>query len=481
MLWHITKREILDHISSLRFALTLALVLMLFIMNALVFINSYEWRLKDYSKEVNKQLQMFREASSSLSALIFLRKEGSLYKSPGHLAFCAEGQEKNLPKRVELRSESGGVTGAMNYSYYTPWYIEYPYEKYRRNLKLQRFVELDWSFIIGVVMSFVAVLFTFDAISGEREHGTLRLVLSNSIPRNIVLLGKYLGASVSLGIPLILGFLLNLLIVNMDKSILMSDSDWLKIGTMVTISFIYLSLFIWLGLLVSSRMPGSSMSLIILLLIWVILVVIIPSSIGTLTGRESQLPKLTAVSARIDAIADEIQQRYERHGLMEDSPKKAYPPTAATLRWANYLKERYDTEAQIKAEYLSHQFAQVRRIRAIARISPTAVYQYALESLAGTGFTHHEQFIAQVRRYREEFLEFIKSEDRKDSNSLHIYFLPETVSDKPVNFQKVPQFAEQYSFETAFQKSFWDMGLLVGLNVLLFLAAVIAFLQADVR
>lgn len=210
---------------------------------------------------------MFREASSSLSALIFLRKEGSLYKRPGHLAFCAEGQEKSLPKRVELKSKSGFFSSGsgMSYAYYTPWYIEYPYEKYRRNPKLQRFAELDWSFIIGVVMSFVAVLFTFDAICGERERGTLRLVLSNPIPRDILLLGKYLGALVSLGIPLILGFLLNLLIVNMDKSISMNGSDWLKIGTMVIISFTYLSVFICLGLLVSSRLPNSSMSLNVLL------------------------------------------------------------------------------------------------------------------------------------------------------------------------------------------------------------------------
>lgn len=480
MIWHITKREILDHMTSLRFALTLALVLTLFVANALVFTNSYGRRLKDYLKEAGKQSRMFREASSSLSKLIFLKDEGSLYKRPSHLAFCAEGQEKDLPTRVKLKSKFGSVTGAIEYSYYTPWYIEYPYEKYRRNLRLPRFAELDWSFIIGVVMSFVAVLFTFDVISRERERGTLCLVLSNPIPRGIVLLGKYLGALISLGIPLILGFLFNLIMVNLDEGISISGSDWLRIGTMAVISITYLSLFIWLGLFISSRIPSSAMSLVILLLIWVTLVVIIPGSIGTLAGKFYSLPTSEESHAQLDAIQDEFRESYKRKDLMQEAPKRSYPPTAATLKWADHLRN-YDTEARVRAEHLSRQFAQVRRVRAMARISPTAVYQYTLEALSGTGFARHQQFIAQVRRYREGFLEFIKNEDRKDPNSLHICFLPETISDKPVDFQNVPRFVERNSFETALQTALWDMGLLAGMNVLLLLAAVVIFLRADVR
>ena len=51
--------------------------------------------------------------------------------------------------------------------------------------------KVDWEFIIGYVLSFVGLLFVFDSISGERQQGTMRLILSNSIPRYTVLLGKF--------------------------------------------------------------------------------------------------------------------------------------------------------------------------------------------------------------------------------------------------------------------------------------------------
>ena len=66
--------------------------------------------------------------------------------------------------------------------------------------------------MIGYVLSLIAILFTFDSISGERERGTLRLMLANSIPRHTVLLGKFLGALISISAPLTLAVLMNLLI-----------------------------------------------------------------------------------------------------------------------------------------------------------------------------------------------------------------------------------------------------------------------------
>jgi ABC-type transport system involved in multi-copper enzyme maturation permease subunit len=47
------------------------------------------------------------------------------------------------------------------------------------------------------------------AISGERERGTLRLVLSGPISRATVLMGKYLAVLIALAVALLAGVLLN--------------------------------------------------------------------------------------------------------------------------------------------------------------------------------------------------------------------------------------------------------------------------------
>ncbi|HML83996.1 MAG TPA: ABC transporter permease subunit, partial [Bacteroidales bacterium] len=43
--------------------------------------------------------------------------------------------------------------------------------------------------ITGILLSLLAILFSYDSISGEREDGTLKLLLSNHLPRPLLLTG----------------------------------------------------------------------------------------------------------------------------------------------------------------------------------------------------------------------------------------------------------------------------------------------------
>ena len=53
--------------------------------------------------------------------------------------------------------------------------------------------KIDWQLIITYLHYVNPLLFTFDALSGEREQGTLRLCLANPISRPVLLIGKFLG------------------------------------------------------------------------------------------------------------------------------------------------------------------------------------------------------------------------------------------------------------------------------------------------
>ena len=50
---------------------------------------------------------------------------------------------------------------------------------------------IDFTFIVQVVLSLFAILFTYDTINGERESGTLKLAFSNAVPRGF--LGRPVG------------------------------------------------------------------------------------------------------------------------------------------------------------------------------------------------------------------------------------------------------------------------------------------------
>ena len=158
-------------------------------------------------------------------------------------------------------------------------------------------IKIDWVFI-GIFMSFFVILFTFDAIAGERVHGTLSLMMSNQISRGQVLLAKYLGAFFTLMMPLILGILMNLLIIYLSGNIPFDSADWFRILGMVGLFGLHISIFIFLGLFFSSRVSNAITSLVWLLLTWVCLAFILPSLIGLFVGTLDPIPSIEVVSSR---------------------------------------------------------------------------------------------------------------------------------------------------------------------------------------
>ena len=125
---------------------------------------------------------------------------------------------------------------------------------------------IDFTFIVQVVLSLFGILFTYNAINGEWEAGTLKLVLSNAIPRGQYILAKFLGAWVGLVVPLLIPIGLALLIV-MVMNVPMTGVEWSKLVTLIGISVLYFTFFIMLGLLVSALPRRSTVSFLVL---WVI-------------------------------------------------------------------------------------------------------------------------------------------------------------------------------------------------------------------
>ncbi len=485
MIWHIAKREILDNLTRFRFALTMVLVMALMVMNAVIFVGSqYPRRIAEYSKDINAATESMKERSASLGVL-GVTGPGDLYKKPSPLAFIATGADAKLPKRVTANASSGSNWTASNfhYSHSNNWWLEYTQDVFQKNDALPNFTELDWTFIIGLVMSFMAILFTYDAISGERETGTLSLLMSNSVSRATVLLAKFIGAFLTLMLPLLIGILLNLMIVNASKLVSLDESEWLRFGIIVVSSALYISIFLWLGLFISSQFSNSSSSLLVLLLIWVVFVVLIPNTMGALASGFQQVPSRSEVSRLKEAKLDEIHERYwkDRKLFQFGSPSDNPPNIEALRTWAGYLTERADAKSRFDDEHLDKQFAQVGFTQQITRLSPAAIYKYALESLSGTGFARHKRFVQQARRYRQQFVDFIQSEDRADNESYHVYLVKEGLSQKPVAFNSIPKFSEELTLDITFKGALLDLMLLVSLSLLLFMVAVLAFLRSDVK
>ena len=480
MIWHIIRKDILENLLSLRFMLSMILIVSLFAAGSFIFVGKYREQSQHYWEKTNKNLSDLSGRLDRLHKLAFFEQQ--IFRKPKLLSLCVEGHEKSFP----------------NYVKFDIFKIGLPEVKGSTNFILPHFSDVNWVFIISLVLSFIALVFTFDSICGEKEAGTLRLMLANTIPRHKVLLGKYFGAVLTLCIPLLLGLIVNLIIVIASSITIISGLEWLKILVVVILSFLYLSIFVFLGIFVSSRTSSSANCMVVLLLIWVNLVILIPSLGRTVSNMFSKTPtrvelnrKLSGAKQQVWDNSDEKFGKNSGNSMSNpDDPSMNLPARARRYNaWSN-------TENGVIEDHHNKMMAQALTGRNFTCISPTAVYQRASEAVAGVGIARCASLYQQVKRYQTNLKEFIRSRDSEDPDSRHLIFDEDifdeddssgsfdwkTISKRPVDFDIVPKFQEHdLALGESLKLAIWDIGLLVLFNLVFFAASFVSFLRYDVR
>ncbi len=474
MVGQIVRKEILENFLSLRFVLSLLLVISIFAISGFVFVSKYEQQCQDYWRATNKGLANLGDQTNKLYKLALYKQE--VYRKPKTLALCTEGFDKSIPNHFKFNAFSR----------------DYPEIRGRTNALLFRFCDVDWVFIVSLFLSFGAFIFAYNSICGEKEAGTLRLMLAGSVPRHKILLGKYLAIMFTLGVPMLLGILINLIIVTSSENISINAGRWYKILVIIVFSFLYLSIFVLLGMFISSRTSRSVSSMVILLFLWVGLVILVPS-FGRVVGKTFQkVPTQAEMQRRVSEMMeqwfqDALSGKYgENAGSSGPNLESGNYNPPARARWKNAGTEHRN---KVIDEHLNQMTAQVVIGRQFTRISPVEIYRQACETIAGTGIKRFSELRHKIRRYQTDFKEYIRSRDAEDPDSLHLLFEDmgcanwwKTMSHKPVDFDTVPKFQERdLALGESLQLAIWDIGLLALFNLVFFAASFVSFLRYDVR
>ena len=467
-MWHIAKREIYDNLNSLRFALTTLLLFGLMLINAIVHLQEHPGRMQKCHDAATASLDRLKSRTSLYQ--IAQEGPGYLYKKPSSLHFCADGGEDFLADNVH-----GGFYAWATDDLAGFWQLDYmPATLNRQNIRPDT-IKIDWGFVIGYVLSLIAILFTFDSISGEREQGTLRLTLANSVPRHTVLIGKFLGALISISIPFTLAILMNLLVIATASEVQLGPDAWSRLGIIFFVAILYLCLFLALGLLVSSRVRQSAASLVILLLIWVTFVVFMPSTLAYIASGFSPSMTYDQFNERAFNLTNELRGKYEAR--LQDTSE--HPDKKMELSGEYVIKDVTERE-RLSHEYLTQQHDQIQLARSVTRISPVVLVQHLLEVFAGTGFERHQQFVENVQRYAREYREFVSDMDRADPDSLHIIGVYEGMSKKPISPESIPMFEDTLSLNRDLNAAAVDLLLLTLFFVVFFSGAYLAFVRIEI-
>ncbi len=482
MLAAIVKRELIDHLLSLRFGLALVLTVGLMVLNALSFVGgSYEFRRDHYLKQVQAEQEIRHgNAQRGMWKLILHGGQDYIYKKPSPLMFCATDANDALPERLMTKGGNSTYNGTKFYSPFVLIYwdiIDIWAPKASQLLKTQA---IDWVFIIGGLLSLMALLFTFDAFIGEKERGTLKLVMAQSLPRHTLLLGKFLGAMLALTIVLSLAIVVNLLIVLALSKVHLGLAEAGGLVGMVVLSLLYLACFVALGLWLSIWSSTTRSSLVGVLLMWTGGVLLWPATGGALAARVlvSEFEEELVLGMGFTSNDMPIQRKLAglRGSLQNRDLRK--PEKVRQLADAQRAVRQFHQDREDR--FLAHSLGEIENARHIVRLSPMGCFQYGMEALAGTGLARHKSFVEQARTFVQQFEQTLLNRDRDDPKSMHIHLVAQGLSRQKIDPDTLPVFTEDLSATTLLQHAAIDVIGLLFFPMLTYMLAYRAWLRASI-
>ena len=191
----------------------------------------------------------------------------------------------------------------------------------KSNPFLSIFSNFDIVSIISIILSIIAVFIVADTISGEREEEVLKLVFSHQVSRPVYFLAKYLGSMVILTIPLLLIFLITLLYMQFQPVIKLDLADWGRILEIFISCLLFLSVFILIGLMISSFFSTGAVSTLVGLIVWLLMVMIYPNTIDYIVAQTVNIPTTEELRASMQKLREErsvvYQENREKCGFPE--------------------------------------------------------------------------------------------------------------------------------------------------------------------
>ncbi|MBA7667462.1 hypothetical protein ES703_75551 [subsurface metagenome] len=351
MLKSIIRKEILNNLFSYKFSIIIILSTILILVSLFVMYRDYRLSLENY--------EILQPKSNEAIAII----------PPTPLSIFAKGLDKNLCRSYEIGFGGQIKVGSKQESV---------------NNLFRLFTTPDLLYIVKVILALCAMLFAFDVVSGEKEVGTLRQSLSNSVKRPILIMGKWIGGFTSFVVPFFIAVLLGTILVTMSPLVQMGGENWAKLGMFLFSSVLYLAIFFSLGLLISCLTHHSSSSLIISLFVWTMLVFFIPNLGNVLARQLVEIPTVQQLEVKRSQIW--IKEVFERINRGKNSREVVRSINSENDKLIADYRNRFDRLVSVSQN--------------ITRISPAAAFTYLSTDLMGTGISEERRLKKAVLQYK---------------------------------------------------------------------------------
>lgn len=306
------------------------------------------------------------------------------------------------------------------------------------------FPPFDLATVAGLLFSLMALFFAFDAVSGEQEGNTLKLMAANRVARWQILVGKWLGGGVCSLLPAAVGFLVATLILAGSPQVSLSGAQWLRVGLIFAAVALYTSAFYLVGLAVSSRVRQSGTSLVACIAVWAGCTIVAPTMIPYAVGELVPLPPERELRAQWEEIERQSRKEFFSgfgkteegfgrrmgvdYGMFGLTTHMQTMAVGGMVRFSELFREsipvltefygRYEPRriaaggdiAEVEDRLVHARARQVRLSGQVSRLFVAPAFRNAVSALAGTDLRSFEVFIAHARRHRATLADWMREQ-----------------------------------------------------------------------
>ncbi|MBZ5565071.1 MAG: ABC transporter permease [Acidobacteriia bacterium] len=280
MFTQLVLKELRDYLLSLRFQIGLLLALVVVSVSA--FVLSAEYR-----RENHEYWQRLQQNEDFLSKYSHLNRDGNVLEParPPSSLVLVEG----LPDPANAQTLDSNPMPDL-------------------------FRPADLTTAVGFIFSLLGIVLGFDAANGEKERGTLRLMLSNHLRRFDVIAAKWAGGMLVLMVALAAAWLAATVIVRIESSAHWDAADFGSLLALWGFALLYSAVFFTLALAFSTLSARSSVSVLASLFTWVLLVFVLPNISPYVAAQVVRVPSLAAIQRDIQYITSEERDNLGREG-----------------------------------------------------------------------------------------------------------------------------------------------------------------------
>ena len=408
MFWRIAKKEFLLNVMTFKFAAGTIVCVVLSAVFVPLLAKDYQQRVRAYRDNVA------RNQAELQKVMVYKNVTPTIFRPASVLSVFSEGLEKRVGDSATIELDKiPEISAAATQG--NPYQTVFPV--------------FDTSLIFRIVLSILALLVAYDAMSGERERGTLKLMLSGATRRSQVLLAKLAAGLLVLVVPVTITFALGLVILLSFPMVDLTLADTARIALMYVASLIFVSAMYNVGLLFSCLAKRSALSLVLGLFLWILFAFVIPNG-SVYLAAEVRPPES---QEKIDGQMLSLRQEYEGE-LDRDRPQGPSNTSQSDARdafgrgyhrllnraYLEYLQEcsrleyplriRYaDKFWEVERGYLNSLYEQRYLADRLSRLSPIFLYDNVMSTLAGTDMAAFHRFMDGVRAYRADIVEYVRA------------------------------------------------------------------------